>query len=112
MAYAKGTYALGICDRCGWAYAYLELRKEWQGLKVCPECYEPKAPQLDPLPQVLVAEALYDPRPNVDKPSGRGKVTTAGPSTTADIIGTNFPNSITDPFKMTGEIGTLSVNVS
>ena len=46
--FASGKYALAICDRCGQQYKFLELKKEWNGLEVCPECYEPKHPQLDP----------------------------------------------------------------
>ena len=42
MAYAVGKYARAICDRCGFEYKYLELRKEWNGLKTCPSCFEPK----------------------------------------------------------------------
>jgi len=48
--YATGTFSEAICDRCGQRYKYLDLKKEWTGFKVCPECYEPKAPQLYPLP--------------------------------------------------------------
>jgi len=129
MAYAKGTYAQGICDTCGWAYPYLDLRKQWNDLKVCPECYDPKAPQLDPVPRVLAAEALWNPRPNVDEEVGLGTVITYGPLNTYDaennatqvgpyntipeVIGTMFPNVVVgDPFKMTGETGTLTVTAS
>ena len=34
MAYAVGIYSKAICDRCGFRYDYLELRQEWNGLKV------------------------------------------------------------------------------
>ena len=44
MAYASGKHALGICDRCGWRYRYLQLQMEWTGFKVCPECFEVKHP--------------------------------------------------------------------
>ena len=46
MAFAVGKHALAHCDRCGFRYKLLELRKEWNGLKTCPECYDPKHPQL------------------------------------------------------------------
>ena len=42
--FASGKYALAICDRCGQQYKFLQLKKEWNGLQVCPECYEPKHP--------------------------------------------------------------------
>ena len=49
MAYASGKYAYGMCDRCGFQYFLSELRKEWNGLKTCPECFETKQPQLGDL---------------------------------------------------------------
>jgi len=63
MKYAIGKHSLAICDRCGFEYRYLELRKEWNGLRVCQECYEPKHPQLEPSPPPFEPQALYDPRP-------------------------------------------------
>ena len=122
MAYVKGTYAQGICDTCGWAYPYLDLRKQWNDLKVCPECYDPKEPQLDPVPRVLDAEALWNPRPNVVQEVGVGTIITYGPYTSTqvgpyntipEVIGTMFPHvTVGDPFKMTGEVGTLTVTTS
>jgi hypothetical protein len=46
MAFAQGKSALGACDRCGQRFLLTVLRKEWQGLKTCQYCYEPKHPQL------------------------------------------------------------------
>ena len=63
MAYAQGKHSLGVCDRCGFAVKYLQLRMEWTGFKVCPECYEPKHPQLEPLPIISDPEALENARP-------------------------------------------------
>jgi PHP family Zn ribbon phosphoesterase len=63
MAYAKGKYALGICDRCSFEFKLLQLKKEWTGFKVCDDCYEPKHPQLEPKRNVSDAIALQDPRP-------------------------------------------------
>lgn len=64
-AYATGIHSEAICDRCGQRFKYLDLKKEWTGFKVCPECYEPKAPQLYPLPAITEPQALYEPRPDV-----------------------------------------------
>ena len=50
MAYASGKKSLARCDRCGFVEKYLDLKEEWNGLRVCSECYEPKHPQLDPQP--------------------------------------------------------------
>jgi hypothetical protein len=62
--FALGKHALAICDRCGLQYAYLQLKKEWTGFKTCPECYEPKHPQLEPKRNISDAIALRNPRPD------------------------------------------------
>jgi hypothetical protein len=31
-----------VCDRCGFDYRRSETRKEWTGLIVCRECWDPK----------------------------------------------------------------------
>tara|TARA_R100001510_G_C7575040_1_gene150083 strand:+ start:7 stop:390 length:384 start_codon:yes stop_codon:yes gene_type:complete len=67
MAYAIGLYAKAICDRCGFRYDYLELQQEWTGFKVCPECYEPKHPQLEPITHPSDPEALHQPRPDISE---------------------------------------------
>lgn len=61
--YAQGKLALALCDRCNQRFFLSELRKEWQGLKTCPFCYEPKQPQLEPRRNVSDAIALQGPRP-------------------------------------------------
>lgn len=68
MRFAKGTHALAICDRCGFSYKYLELREEWNGLRVCPTCFEPKHPQLETPRHRPDAEALRDARPEKTEP--------------------------------------------
>jgi len=30
MAFAVGTHSQAICDRCGFQYSYLDLKKEWK----------------------------------------------------------------------------------
>lgn len=65
--FALGKNALAVCDRCGLQYKFLDLKKEWTGFKTCPECYEPKHPQLEPKRNISDAIALRDPRP--DQPS-------------------------------------------
>ena len=47
MAFASNKNPYAICDRCGFRYYLKQLRKEWNGLKTCPDCYEPKHPQLE-----------------------------------------------------------------
>lgn len=68
MAYATGKYSYGLCDYCGQRYPYNVLKKNWRGFKVCPEDYEPKEPQLDPLKYRGDAIALLQPRPDRVEP--------------------------------------------
>ena len=67
MAFASGRFSRAICDRCGQEYKYQDLKKEWNGLFTCPECYEPKHPQLDPPYHPPDPEALKDPRVESNK---------------------------------------------
>jgi len=96
MAYAVGKFAKALCDRCAFEYKLNELKEEWNGLKVCPSCYEPKHPQLEPLTVKADPEALYRPRPNNDKEVGEGFVVvtytdiTKGNSMDPNTLGSNF----------------------
>ena len=96
MTYALGKYAKAICDRCGFEYKLSALKEEWNGLKTCPECFEPKHPQLEPLPHVIDPEALYKPRPSQDLGVGEGFVVVIytniekGNSMDPNIVGSNF----------------------
>jgi hypothetical protein len=64
--YAAGKLAWGACDRCGQRFLLNDLKKEWQNLKVCVFCYEPKQPQLEPRRNISDSTALYEPRPLPD----------------------------------------------
>jgi hypothetical protein len=50
MGYAPGR-VWGVCDRCGLKRNVASLRKEWTGLWVCADDFDPRPPQLDP-PQI------------------------------------------------------------
>jgi len=117
MAYASGKHSLARCDRCGFVYGYLELKKEWNNLRVCQECYEPKHPQLDPKTQRVDPEALRNPRPTEPVPTLHlGKVIVSNP---VDIHGVSSPimwaensNTIGSQFTMTEVAGSLGeVNI-
>ena len=69
MRYATGKRSLAICDRCGQRYRYLQLRKEWTGFKTCPDCFEPKHPQLEPSRPPFEPQVLFEPRPDFDDDS-------------------------------------------
>jgi hypothetical protein len=68
MAFASGKFAYGLCDYCGQRYKLNDLQKNWKGFKVCPQDYEPKEPQLEPLKYKGDAIALFEPRPDRAEP--------------------------------------------
>ena len=68
MAYASGKHSLARCDRCGFVEKYLDLKQEWNGLRVCHECFEPKHPQLEPKPHTADPQGLQNARPDRVEP--------------------------------------------
>lgn len=66
--FSSGKHAIAICDRCGFRYKLLELKKEVvklkeTGLLVCPECWDPDHPQLQlGMYPVEDPQALMNPR--------------------------------------------------
>ena len=125
MSFALGKKAYGICDICGQRYRLNQLRKQWDGLKVCPQDYSPKHPQLQPRPQPADPEALRDPRPDPrtgDQGFDKGIVRVLGTDmrSTNDIVGSPFSLdgattalgsvTITDnPLTATGQSATASL---
>ena len=67
--WATGKYALGISDRSGAAYPLRSMRKEWTGMLVGWDEWEPKQPQLNPIKAPADAEALRDARPDRTAPA-------------------------------------------
>lgn len=100
--YAKGTYARAMCDRCGLEFAYLDLKEEWTGLRVCQDCLDPKTKQDFPDTVFPDPEALRNPRPDNDVEAHLGLVTTA-----INPIGNSFR---TLPVNV--ELGTVTVVIS
>jgi len=118
MAYALGKFAKGLCDRCGFEYKLLTLTKEWNGAKVCSECFEPKHPQLEVHKAPSDPESLYDPRPNNDVEVGEGFVVVSDANNFTDtsinfltmnpaLLGSKFVVS-----KVTGSVGTVTIRTS
>ena len=110
MAYALGKFAKGLCDRCSFEYKLHELKEEWNGAKVCPSCYEPKHPQLEPLTATADPEALYRPRPNNDHEEGEGFIVVVQ----SNILRPDYLNSSTLPTKfsvskMTASVGEVTI---
>ena len=110
MAYALGKFAKGLCDRCAFEFKLSELREEWNGAKVCPDCYEPKHPQLEPLTATADPEALYRPRPNNDHEEGEGFVVVVQ----SNIFRPDYLNTSTLPSnftvsEMTANVGEVTI---
>jgi len=71
MAFASGKRAYGICDTCGQRYRLHQLQEQWDGFKTCPECFDPKQPQLEAPPVGADPQALLNPRPDRTEPSAQ-----------------------------------------
>ena len=66
--FATGKNSYAISDRSGQRYRYRDMREEWNGLRVGPDEYEPKHPQLRPLRSVSDPQALRNARPDRVEP--------------------------------------------
>jgi hypothetical protein len=64
--YARGKKSYAISDRSGLRVRYTQLKTTWDGLRVSPEDWEPKQPQLTPAKNVVDATALFNGRPDTD----------------------------------------------
>jgi len=64
-----------ICQRCSFKWRITQLKKEWTGSFVCPDCWEPKHPQLD-LRAVKDDQAVKDARPDLSSTFGTTTVKT------------------------------------
>jgi hypothetical protein len=109
MAFATGKFSYGLCDYCGQRYPYQTLRKNWKGFMVCPEDYEPKAPQLEPLKFSGDAIALLNPRPDRTEPL-TVVVNNAGGDTPFETISNSMqPAPSTIAVEGVGKIGNVTV---
>lgn len=93
--YASGKYAIAECDRCGFRYKLIELKKEvvktkLYQIKVCPTCWTKDQPQLSlGLYPINDPQSVREPRPDISYlmsgNSGTQAVDTG--STAADAFG-------------------------
>lgn len=67
--FATGKNAYAVSDRSGLRYRYRDMRREWNGLLVGKDEYEPKHSQLGPFRARTDAEALADARPDRTEPA-------------------------------------------
>ena len=63
--FASGKFAKRISDRSGMAFPYNEMVKEWNGSTVHYTEFEPKHPQLEPLPIVTDPQSLENAKPQI-----------------------------------------------
>tara|TARA_R110000765_G_scaffold176431_1_gene281549 strand:+ start:300 stop:662 length:363 start_codon:yes stop_codon:yes gene_type:complete len=117
MAYALGKQSQAQCDRCGFVYKYLELKMEWNGLKVCHTCYETKHPQLKPKNVPNDPETLKHPRGTEPAPTtGYGIVKTENTKDAQGITGLSMDPTHNDVIgssfnmkKLTGDLGIVTI---
>ena len=64
--YASGKKSNAMSDISGFKVKYKNLKTTWDNLRVEPEEYDPKQPQLTPAKNVIDATALFQPRPDND----------------------------------------------
>ena len=64
--YASGKKSNAMSDISGFKVKYKDLKTTWDNLRVEPEEFDPKQPQLTPAKNVIDATALFKPRPDND----------------------------------------------
>ena len=97
--FASGKKAWAISDRSGFRYPYRLMKKEWNGLLVGPDEYEPKQPQLGPFRKVSDPEALQNARPDRVEPLD---VYVGVPLVVAPTLG---------PIQNLGQVGIVTVTI-
>jgi len=103
--YAIGRKAYGISDRSGFRYPLNRMRKEWTGLIVGADEWEPKHPQLEPLRDVSDAQALKDARPETELNAQRSTQYGFNPVGFKEISGVTPNNDLV----ATGQVGTVTI---
>lgn len=106
--YASDRLAYGISDRSGFRYRLRDMRKEWNGLLVGKDEFEPKHPQLEPLRARPDPQALRDPRPEQNLTLQRSIQYGFDPVGFRDIEGVTPPNKLV----ATGSVGSVTVTTS
>jgi len=75
MAFSAGKYAWGICDISGQRYRLKDMKMQWNGLRVGPDQFDTKHPQLDPPHFATDPQALRNPRPDRTEPVAEALLT-------------------------------------
>jgi hypothetical protein len=100
MSYASGKKAWGISDRSGVRYRLRDMRKEWTGLLVGADEYDPKHPQLFPPKAYPDPQALRNPRPDPEE----GHVYVS--------VGNNVFPPVAIIYPMVGSVGFVTVVIT
>ena len=117
--YATGQKSKAICDRCGDKIPYPQLKTEWNGLRVCYDCWDPKHPQLTPR-SVADAQAIYMPRPGthsredatyrlwrgVGAAFSTGQILSIITTTDAPVTGETITSAVGEETVLGGVVGT------
>ena len=64
--FASNKRAFGYSERSGFKYKLSDMRKEWNGLTVGYDEYDPKHPHLSPIRVGPDPQALRNPKPRVE----------------------------------------------
>ena len=124
---AKGKKSRAISDQSGFSVPYTSLKTTWEGIRVVPEEWEPKDPQLTPAKNVIDATALFQPRPDNDEEitafyvgfnydifldrNQRPNVGVSGPGSAGDVY-IEFTEDISSGVGGTGAVGTEALEMS
>ena len=100
--YARGKKSYAISDISGLRVKYTKLKTTWDGLRVSPEDYEPKHPQLETRRNLADPEALNNPRVDTSVVPSNFTVYT---NWDLGIIGT----ALTVPDALESALGTVTV---
>ena len=103
--FASGKNAKAISDRSGLQYPYRLMRREWNGLLVGPDEFEPKHPQLGPFRKVSDPQALVDSRPEQNLESQRSTQYGFNPVGFKTLEGLVDDNDLV----ATGQVGTVTL---
>ncbi len=95
--YAAGLKAWGYSDRSGFRYRLNDMLVEWNGLKVGPDEYEEKQPQLEPSKTTPDPEGLRNPRPDQRNEVLVERLLPLNPFETAVASGTNTNLTVYEP---------------
>ena len=108
--FASGKKSWAISDRSGFRYPYKVMKREWNGLLVGPDEYDPKQPQLQPVKIGVGPQALLNPRPDSDNPTSAFLVKTTNSIYSASPV--QMPSEIEITTALGGSVGTVSVTTT